>query len=82
MKPGGLLVYITCSVFDGENGDQIAAFRERADSFSSVDHEALWEAHVPGRSGAVRIDRDRGVSLSPAHTGTDGFFFCALRKVG
>lgn len=82
VKPGGLLAYITCSVFEGENGGQIDAFRGRADGFSPVDHKALWETRFPGHAAAARIDRDRGISLSPARTGTDGFFFAALRKAG
>jgi 16S rRNA (cytosine967-C5)-methyltransferase len=82
VKPGGVLAYITCSVFEGENGGQIDAFRARADGFSPVDHTALWNAHFPNHADAARIDRDRGISLSPARTGTDGFFFSALRRAG
>jgi len=82
VKPGGLLVYVTCSVFEAENGSQIEAFRARAGAFSAVDHAALWETHFPGHTAAARIDRERGISLSPARSGTDGFFFCALRRVG
>jgi 16S rRNA (cytosine967-C5)-methyltransferase len=79
-KPGGLLVYITCSVFEGENGGQIDALRDRTDQFSPLDHKALWNDRFPDHAAAARIDRDRGISLSPARSGTDGFFFCALRK--
>jgi len=82
VKPGGLLAYITCSVFEDENGGQVDAFRARTGGFSPVDHGALWEARFPGHPAAARIDRQRGVSLSPARTGTDGFFFAALRKAG
>jgi 16S rRNA (cytosine967-C5)-methyltransferase len=82
VKPGGLLVYITCSVFDGENGGQVDAFRQRADGLSPIEHAALWNEYFPGHAAAARIDRDRGISLSPARTGTDGFFFSALRRVG
>lgn len=80
VKPGGLLAYITCSVFEPENGGQITAFRERVPSFQSVDHRELWEKHFPGHSGSAHIDEDRGITLSPARSGTDGFFFSALRK--
>ncbi|WP_137931682.1 RsmB/NOP family class I SAM-dependent RNA methyltransferase [Mesorhizobium comanense] len=80
VKPGGLLVYITCSVFDEENGDQIDAFRKRDPGFAPVDHRALWESRFPGHEAAVRIASDGGVSLSPAQSGTDGFYFCAMRR--
>ena len=80
VKPGGLLVYITCSVFDEENGEQIAAFRERHKGFVPVDHRALWDISFPGHAAAARIGKASDISLSPALSGTDGFYFCALRR--
>jgi 16S rRNA (cytosine967-C5)-methyltransferase len=79
VKPGGLVVYITCSVFDEENADQVAAFVERNERFTTVDHQALWSQHFPGRSDAVRIGT-QGLSLTPARSGTDGFYFAAMRR--
>jgi 16S rRNA (cytosine967-C5)-methyltransferase len=81
VKPGGLLVYITCSVFDEENGEQIAAFHERHKGFVPVDHRALWDVHFSGHAAAARIGKTSDISLSPALSGTDGFYFCALRRV-
>ena len=80
VKPGGLLVYITCSVFDAENGEQVAAFRERHEGFAPVDHRQLWNSRFPGHEGAARIAGNGGISLSPALSGTDGFYFHALRR--
>ena len=80
VKPGGLLVYITCSVFDDENGKQISAFWQRRGGFSPLDHAALWRRYFPGHADAARIEVSAGISLSPARSGTDGFFFSALRK--
>lgn len=80
VRPGGLLVYITCSVFDAENGEQVAAFRQRHRGFAPVDHRQLWESHFPGHETAARIAETGGVSLSPALSGTDGFYFHALRR--
>ncbi|WP_296744428.1 RsmB/NOP family class I SAM-dependent RNA methyltransferase [Mesorhizobium sp.] len=81
VKPGGLLVYITCSVFDAENGEQVAAFRERHGGFAPVDHRQLWDLSFPGHEKAARITTAGGISLSPALSGTDGFYFQALRRV-
>ncbi|TRC85251.1 RsmB/NOP family class I SAM-dependent RNA methyltransferase [Mesorhizobium sp. WSM4303] len=80
VKPGGLLAYITCSVFDEENGEQIAAFSERHKGFVPVDHRALWDVQFPGHAAAARIGKAGDISLSPALSGTDGFYFCALRR--
>ncbi|AMY01622.1 RsmB/NOP family class I SAM-dependent RNA methyltransferase [Mesorhizobium ciceri] len=80
VKPGGLLVYITCSVFDEENGEQIAAFRDRNSGFVPVEHRQLWDSRFPGHEAAARIGIKGDISLSPALSGTDGFYFCALRR--
>jgi 16S rRNA (cytosine967-C5)-methyltransferase len=78
VKPGGVLAYITCSVFSAENQKQVEAFVARHAGFATVDHSELWEKHFTGRRDAVRISSG-GLTLSPARTGTDGFFFAALR---
>ncbi|ESY75726.1 RsmB/NOP family class I SAM-dependent RNA methyltransferase [Mesorhizobium sp. M0051] len=80
VKSGGLLVYITCSVFDEENGEQVAAFLDRNSGFVPVDHRALWDGRFPGHAAAARIGVEGDISLSPALSGTDGFYFCALRR--
>ena len=82
VKPGGLLVYITCSVFTEENAGQTAAFRDRVPGFSLLDHDRLWRDRVPGHEAAARIDPGGGICLSPALSGTDGFYFCAMRRSG
>ncbi|MEI8698988.1 RsmB/NOP family class I SAM-dependent RNA methyltransferase [Mesorhizobium sp. ISC15] len=82
VKPGGLLVYITCSVFDEENGEQVAAFQDRNSDFIPVDHRQLWDSRFPGHEAAAWIGAAGGISLSPALSGTDGFYVCALRKGG
>jgi 16S rRNA (cytosine967-C5)-methyltransferase len=80
VKPGGRLVYITCSVFEEENQRQIAAFTNRDPHFSPADHRALWEQHFPGKDAAARLESAGGIGLSPARSGTDGFFFAELRR--
>ncbi|WP_378944069.1 RsmB/NOP family class I SAM-dependent RNA methyltransferase [Mesorhizobium sp. ANAO-SY3R2] len=79
VKPGGLVVYITCSVFEEENADQVEAFLARNKAFAPVDHHALWASRFPGRDDVVRFGR-QGLSLTPARSGTDGFYFAALRR--
>ncbi|MDP3898751.1 MAG: RsmB/NOP family class I SAM-dependent RNA methyltransferase, partial [Mesorhizobium sp.] len=80
VKPGGRLVYITCSVFPQENQRQAEAFASRQPAFQPVDHAALWAARISGHSKSVRIDAN-GIVLTPSRSDTDGFFFASLRRV-
>lgn len=79
VKPGGRLVYITCSVFPEENQQQIAAFLARVPGFALADHQQLWDAAIGGHADRALIGTD-GVVLTPALSGTDGFFFAALEQ--
>ena len=81
MKPGGSIAYVTCSVFPSENRDQINAFLERHPDFESADHVRLWGDRFPAHAGLARAGAS-GIVLSPALSGTDGFFFSALRRRG
>jgi 16S rRNA (cytosine967-C5)-methyltransferase len=72
LKPGGRLVYATCSLLAEENEDIVSAFlAERAD-FSPLDCAALMrEARVP-------LDTGPTLRLFPHLHGTDGFFASAM----
>jgi 16S rRNA (cytosine967-C5)-methyltransferase len=80
VRPGGTLAYVTCSVFDAENRDQVEAFLGRNASFTPADHALLWAEKFPHAAGRARIDPRLGIRLSPALSGTDGFYFCALKR--
>ena len=69
VRPGGRIVYVTCSLLDEEGADQFEAFLARHD-----DLEAQPPTLPAGRP------RGNGVRLTPYHDGTDGFFIaCAGR---
>jgi 16S rRNA (cytosine967-C5)-methyltransferase len=79
LKPGGTLVYITCSILPEENADQVTALRERHPELAPIDVETLWrDAFAVPLAG--RIDGQGGLTLTPLRTATDGFYFAALRK--
>ncbi len=82
VKPGGRLVYITCSVFPAENAEQIEGFLTNRQNFEPAGHIHLWSEHFPAHAAAARIDDRLGVSLSAAKTGTDGFYFASLVRSG
>jgi len=82
VKPGGRLAYVTCSVLAEENERQVEAFLKRTPHFAAEDHAGLWRGafDLPGDAGA--IEPHLGIRLSPARTGTDGFFVACLRREG
>jgi 16S rRNA (cytosine967-C5)-methyltransferase len=80
VKPGGRLVYVTCSVLRDEDEDQIAAFIGAHPDFSAIEAaEIAEEAGLP-ELARFASGRGEGVRLSPATSGGDGFYVCALRK--
>lgn len=80
VRPGGRLAYITCSVFDAENREQASAFVGRNPAFKVEDHARLWQDAVGADPARARFDPAGGLSLTPATSGTDGFYFCAMRR--
>ncbi|MGE3363131.1 MAG: RsmB/NOP family class I SAM-dependent RNA methyltransferase [Rhizobiaceae bacterium] len=79
VKPDGRLVYVTCSVFGDENEGQIDGFCSRNSDFKVVEPATVWSSAFEAPAAAVRLDRN-GISLSPARTGTDGFFSAVLAR--
>jgi 16S rRNA (cytosine967-C5)-methyltransferase len=68
-RPGGRLVYVTCSLLDAEGAGQVEGFLARHGGWSA---QAL---DLPlGRP------RGKGWRLSPFHDGTDGFFIASLSR--
>ena len=77
VKPGGGLIYATCSVLPAENEKQIAAFLERNDRFEVVPVGALWR-DVLSTEPPPEVENGPYLRLSPLKHGTDGFFAAAL----
>jgi 16S rRNA (cytosine967-C5)-methyltransferase len=74
-KPGGRIVYVTCSVLPEEDEDRVAAFLGRHPEFSArpaTDDPMLTRWLTP----------DGFLRLSPRTSGTDGFFVAVLEKTG
>jgi hypothetical protein len=87
VKPGGRLVYVTCSFLMEENEDQVASVLADRDDFivddaaeSAVRSGQLTEA---GAKLVRRCRRPEGsLRLTPRNAGCDGFFVAAMRRVG
>jgi len=81
-KPGGCLVYMTCSVLPEENTDQVAAFLSAHPGFSLLPYAEAWREHLGGEPPVSADGRDDTLQLTPAGHGTDGFFIAHLRCGG
>jgi 16S rRNA (cytosine967-C5)-methyltransferase len=80
VKPGGRLVYVTCSLLCEENEDRIAAFLAAHGDFSAEPaSETLRAAGLDSLQGA-ESPHGPGLRLSPARHDTDGFYAVVLRR--
>jgi 16S rRNA (cytosine967-C5)-methyltransferase len=80
VKPGGRLVYATCSVLPEENGDQIGWFLTNHSGFATLPWQEAWTPGVGGDLPASADRSDETLLLTPARHGTDGFFIAVLRR--
>ncbi|MBI2262394.1 MAG: RsmB/NOP family class I SAM-dependent RNA methyltransferase [Caulobacterales bacterium] len=82
VKPGGFLVYVTCSMLRAENETTIAAFEASHVEFAPFHMcGALADPHLkPLASSLVRDADIHYLRLSPASTNTDGFFAAVYER--
>ena len=71
VKPGGLLMYSTCTVLRRENEDVVASFLDSHGEFSLEP--------LPLPEGLPRKETGM-LTLIPGQYDTDGFFICRLRR--
>lgn len=69
LKPDGILVYTTCSVFDRENAGQIHAFLQR-----HADASLIEANQAPARKARY------GYQRLPGDDAFDGFFYACLQR--
>ena len=70
VKPGGVLLYSTCTLLKRENEETVASFLDRHKDFE------LEAFTLPGPAGQC----DGQVTLWPHRHGTDGFFIAKMRR--
>ena len=81
VKPGGRLVYVTCSLLADENTDQVTSFLRANAHFALLPWRQAWAAALDSSAPKVSADgRDDSLLLSPASHGTDGFFIAVLTR--
>ena len=87
VKPGGRLVYVTCSFLMEENEDQFASFLADRKDFTAEDAaEAAIKSGQLTEKGAALVRKcrrpDGSVRLTPRTAGTDGFYMAVMRRAG
>ncbi len=77
VKPGGRVLYATCSLLREENEQVVEEFLNKNNDFSEIpDYFSGFDfdaSHVSINAGQMRT--------YPAKTGTDGFYVAALQKI-
>ena len=80
VKAGGRVAYVTCSLLEEENGDQVLAFLARRPDFAIVSPtevaNALGERAYLFRRAALIAEE--GLLMTPRRTDTDGFYVSML----
>ncbi len=80
VKPGGRIVYITCSILPEENDEALEGLLQRDPGFDVAKaDELLASSGLSTLSAALRVTR-HGLQLTPGKSGTDGFFVSCLRR--
>lgn len=74
VKPGGRLVYATCSILQEENETVVADFLASHPSFKPVSCEEIF------RTQRIQLDGGDPLRLWPHRHGTDGFFAAAFQR--
>jgi len=78
-KPGGRVIYVTCSLLREENEDRIEAFLGSHPNFTTVAAQVAWTEALGTPPPKSAIGQDF-LFLTPHQHGTDGFFVAVLER--
>jgi 16S rRNA (cytosine967-C5)-methyltransferase len=78
VRPGGRLVYATCSVLQEEDEERAEAFLATEPEFVPLPASCVWQDTI----GGLMPDCGRYLRLTPAQHGTDGFFIAIFERRG
>lgn len=80
VRPGGSLIYITCSVLPEENEAQVTRFCAEHPEFSISSSFGTWDQMFGANAPRPRSSDGKTITLTPASTDTDGFFFASMKR--
>ncbi len=82
VKPGGRLIYVTCSLLPEENTGQVEAFLASNQDFSVLPYADVWQQCLPGDPPVSADGSTSTLLLSPADHNVDGFFIAVMQRRG
>ena len=80
VRPGGLMFYVTCSMLAEENEAQLYYFLEINKNFTLLSAGEVWEEKFGAAAPKPWSADGCTLTLTPASTNTDGFFFAVMEK--
>ena len=80
VKPGGFLCYVTCSILPEENEARVRTFLEDNPTFEALSAGEAWQDLFGYDKPQPWSSDMMSVTLTPASTGTDGFYFAVLGR--
>jgi 16S rRNA (cytosine967-C5)-methyltransferase len=80
VRPGGRLVYVTCSLLAEENGDQAQWLQEAYPMYTPVPFADAWKAALESTPPASADGDEVNLLLTPGRHDTDGFFVAIFQR--
>jgi len=80
VKPGGLLFYVTCSMFAEENEGQVYQFLEENPDFELLSAGESFEEKFGTENMKPWSEDGCTLTMTPLSTNTDGFFFAVMER--
>jgi 16S rRNA (cytosine967-C5)-methyltransferase len=78
VKPGGTLIYATCSVLAQENQEQTAWFLGKQPAFAERDYRTQWP--LADQPPPASPNGEFSLQLTPHRHETDGFYLSILHR--
>jgi 16S rRNA (cytosine967-C5)-methyltransferase len=80
VRSGGVLCYVTCSILPEENQRQVEDFLKAYPNFALVSALDGWNSLYGAAARRPHSADGLSVTLTPASTDTDGFYFAMMRR--